>query len=300
MFRGPVENEAKSPDATPARERFREAVSRDGEIDLAEASLLIAAEEYPRLDVGSYLRRLDALAVGARERIAGVTIDEPAAFLERFHDFLYREEGFRGNEQDYYDPRNSFLSDVIDRHTGIPISLATVYLEVARRVLGEQGVQDGASRVHGVGFPGHFLMRWDLGDDEMVVVDPFYGSILDEQDCKRLLARVAGRRIAFRPELLQPLPSRGMLVRMLANLKGIWLKGGDLVRAVSACDRILLLMPDAGVEHRDRGLLWLRLECFRPALADLETYAARMPDATDAVSVAEQIASLRRTVARMS
>ena len=279
-----------------ARERFTAAVARpEADIDLGEAALLIAAEEYDGLDVRLYTRRLDDLAAGVRDRLGKVGLEDPPELVKRFHAFLFEESGFHGNENDYYDPRNSFLNEVLERKTGIPITLAAVYLEVARRVTTRAG---DALPVRGIGFPGHFLARWEV--DDAILVDPFYGSLLGEDDCKRLLERVSGGKIAYRKELLAPLPRRGMLVRMLANLKGVWIKKGELPRAISAIDRILLLAPDAIAERRDRGLLWLKLECFRPALADLEAYLAKSTAAPDARGVEAQIIQLRRTVSRIS
>ena len=276
---------------SPVRDRFAElARLPDEEIGLALAALLIAAEEYEGLDVDAYSARIDDLAAGAQDRVRGARVDQnPRELIARYHAYLFEELGFRGNEDDYYDPKNSFLNDVLDRRTGIPISLAAIYVEVARRL---------GWPVRGVGFPGHFLAKWEL-DEGDVVVDPFFGTVVSEGDCKELLTRVSNGQIAFRRELLAPLPTRGILARMLANLKGVWVKRGDFVRAISACDRILLLAPEAVTEYRDRGLLWGKLECHRPALADLEQYLARAPRAADAGTVREQAASLREQIARL-
>lgn len=273
------------------RDRFAElARLPDPEIDLALAALLIAAEEYDGLDVAAYAARIDDLAEGARHRVGGARVDEsPRLLIDRFHAYLFEELGFRGNEDDYYDPKNSFLNDVLDRRTGIPISLAAIYVEVARRL---------GWPVRGVGFPGHFLAKWELIEGD-VVVDPFFGTVVTEEDCKELLTRVSNGQLAFRKELLAPLPTRGILARMLANLKGVWVKRSDFLRAISACDRILLLMPDAVIEYRDRGLLWGKLECHRPALADLERYLSSAPRAADARTVREHAASLRGHVGKL-
>jgi regulator of sirC expression with transglutaminase-like and TPR domain len=271
-----------------ARERFASAIARP-QIDLTEASLLIAAEEYPGLDVAAYARRIDEIASRGRARLAGAA--DGADRVRRFHAFLFHDEGFRGNEADYYDPKNSFLNDVLERKLGIPISLAIVYLEVARRL---------GLPVHGVGFPGHFLTKWELDDGPEIVADPFHGAIVAEADCRKILQRLSGGQIAFRKELLAPLPARGILVRMLANLKGVWVRKGDLLKGVAASDRILLLAPEATTEYRDRGLLWLKLECFRPALADLESYLERATDASDLAKIEEQVAALRVTASRIS
>ena len=274
-----------------ARERFAELARRpDEQIDLAEAALLIAAEEYTGLDVALYTRRIDDLAEGARQRVGAARIESsPMLLIDRFHAYLFEELGFRGNDEDYYDPRNSFLNEVLDRRTGIPISLAAVYVEVARRL---------EWPVRGVGFPGHFLAKWELTEGE-VVVDPFHGTVLSENDCRELLSRVSGGQLSFRRELLASLPNRGIVARMLANLKGIWIKRGDFLRAISACDRILLVVPEAVVEFRDRGLLWLKLECYRPALDDLERYLVAAPRAADARNIQEQVHSVREHVSRI-
>jgi regulator of sirC expression with transglutaminase-like and TPR domain len=276
---------------SPVRDRFAQlARLPDDEIDLALAALLIAAEEYEGLDVDAYSARIDDLAAGARDRVGGARVEQnPRQLIDRYHTYLFEELGFRGNEDDYYDPKNSFLNDVLDRRTGIPISLAAVYVEVARRL---------GWPVRGVGFPGHFLAKWEL-DDGDVVVDPFFGTVVSEVDCKELLTRVSNGQIAFRRELLASLPTRGILARMLANLKGVWVKRSDFLRAISACDRILLLVPEAVIEYRDRGLLWGKLECHRPALADLERYLAQAPRAADARTVREQATNLREQIARL-
>lgn len=273
------------------RDRFAElARLPDEEIDLALAALLIAAEEYEGLDVAAYAGRIDDLAAGAGGRVGGARLERnPRELIDRYHTYLFEEMGFRGNEDDYYDPKNSFLNDVLDRRTGIPISLAAIYVEVARRLRWP---------VRGVGFPGHFLAKWEL-DDGDVVVDPFFGTVVSEGDCRELLTRVSNGQIAFRRELLAPLSTRGILARMLANLKGVWVKRNDFLRAISACDRILLLVPEAVIEYRDRGLLWGKLECHRPALADLERYLAHAPRAADARTVREQAAGLRGQIARL-
>lgn len=248
-----------------ARARFAElARSPDEEIDLAEAALVIASEAYPALEPGAYLDRLDALAEQAASRLEGRDARERAHAWCRF---LHRENGFRGNREDYYDPRNSFLNDVLDRRLGIPITLALVYMEVARR-LGEP--------VLGIGFPGHFLAKY-AGDEE-IVMDPFDGAILSEADCRGLLRRALGDHAPFDRCYLRAATRREILVRMLRNLKHAAVARDDVKDAVACCDRILLLWPDCAAEYRDRGVLYQRLECFRAARADLERFLALAPD----------------------
>ena len=187
-----------------ARSQFgRIAALPDSRIDLAEAALWIAAEEYPGLDVGTYLARLADLADAADARLRGAR----GAFerVERLNEFLYREVGFAGNRDDYYDARNSFLNEVLERRTGIPITLAIVYVWIARRI----GVP-----AHGVGFPGHFLVRCD-GPDE-ILIDPFTGAIVTRDDCDSRLRAAAGAEVPFDPRLLEPTPARQILARQMS------------------------------------------------------------------------------------
>jgi regulator of sirC expression with transglutaminase-like and TPR domain len=258
-----------------ARARFEElARSPDDGIDLAEAALVIASEAYPALDPGAYLERLDALAAQAASRLRGDSRERTQALCR----FLHRENGFRGNREDYYDPRNSFLNDVLDRGLGIPITLALVYMEVARRL---------AEPVQGVGFPGHFLVKY-AGDEE-IVIDPFDGAILSETDCRLLLRRALGDHACFDRRYLRPATTREILVRMLRNLKHVAVAGDRLNDAVACCDRILLLWPDCAAEYRDRGVLHQRLECFRAARADLERFLALAPDDPSAGAVRDTL-----------
>ncbi|HSB62457.1 MAG TPA: transglutaminase-like domain-containing protein [Vicinamibacteria bacterium] len=206
----------------------------EAEIPLAEAALLIAAEEYAGLDIPGWLGHLDALAGRAAARIgATMDVEATAAALNRL---LFEEEQFRGNDQDYYDPRNSFLNEVLARHLGIPITLSVVYLEVATRA-GVRGC--------GIGFPGHFLVRLERQGDTRLL-DPFHGGRrLTEAECQLLLQRLHGDTARLDPRHLQPVTPRQILVRMLNNLKGIYLTRRDWGRALAAMERMLLLDPDA-------------------------------------------------------
>jgi regulator of sirC expression with transglutaminase-like and TPR domain len=213
----------------------------DAEIPLAEGALLIAAEEYPGLDVPGWLARLDALGDRAGARIgAGMDVEAAAGALGRL---LFDEEGFRGNAEDYYDPRNSFLNEVLARRLGIPITLSLVYLEVAARA----GV-----RGQGVGFPGHFLVRLERRGDARLL-DPFHGGrLLDDAGCRRLLKRVRGEAARLDPRHLEPVTTRQILVRMLNNLAEIYRTRRDFGRALAALERILLLDPGARDAIRDQ------------------------------------------------
>lgn len=221
----------------------------DAEIDLAEAALWIAAEEHPGVDVAESLRRLDALA----EALApgwpqGGTLADRVARLNRY---LFAEQGFRGNLRDYYDPRNSYLDQVIDRRLGIPITLAIVYMAVASRL----GLD-----CRGISFPGHFLVKCVDADEGELVVDAFSGALVSRAECQRRLDAVAGRRLRLDPALhLRAASAREILVRVLANLKQIFHAKGDLAGALACCDRILLLTPDAPLEQRERDALRARV-----------------------------------------
>jgi len=264
------------------RERFVDLVSRpDVEVDLAEAALWISAEERPGVEVGRWLARLDELGAEARRRIAAVH-EGPGAELERLErlcELLFVELGFGGDREDYHDPAASFLDRVLARRRGIPITLAVVLLEVGRRA--------GVPLV-GVGFPCHFLVR--SARHPQVLLDPFEGTLLTAEDCRRLLARVCGGRIPFHPRLLAPVGPRAILHRMLNNLRAVHLARGDEERALAALDRMLLLAPDDAVHLRERGLLRLGRGEVAAALDDLARYVAVEPEAPDRAAVQDLLA----------
>jgi regulator of sirC expression with transglutaminase-like and TPR domain len=271
-----------------SRDRFSRLVAGpDAAVDLAEASLLIAAEEYPGLDVPRYLERLDRMGRDAQERLAR----GPRAGVEALSAYLFEEEGFRGNVEDYYDPRNSFLNEVIDRRTGIPITLSMLYMEVARRA----GVG-----VFGVGLPGHFLVRAEAAG-RAVLVDPFHGgALLSEADCQKRLDRVFDGRLRLEPEMLAPCPRKGILARMLRNLKAIYAKADDYPRALRTMDLLLSLDPKSGEDLRDRGLLHAAFDCYGLAAADLEAYLALAPAAPEASALQVKITEMRSRAARLN
>jgi regulator of sirC expression with transglutaminase-like and TPR domain len=264
-----------------ARARFAALIARDP-LPLDEAALAIAAEEYPRLDVAAYLARLDVLAarVVQRSPVPG----RSATALHALRSVLAEEEGLRGNDADYGDPRNSFLNDVLDRRLGIPISLSVVYMEVARRT---------GLPLEGVGFPGHFLAKYVSPSGREVFVDAFNGGeMLSADECAaRYRARTGGRDLD-RKHLAAVTP-RQILTRMLANLRRIYLERSDDVRAYGVLDRMLLLVPGQLDALRDRGLVSARLGAAAPAERDLEAYLSRVPSASDAAEVRRVLAALR-------
>ena len=252
------------------------------ELPLAEGALLIAAEEYQDLDVARYLRVLDALADDARAAIGPG--EDPPRRAAALCDFLYRERGFRGNREHYSDPRNSFLNDVLDRGLGIPISLAVVYLEVGWRL---------RLPIFGVGMPAHFLAGCETAG-EPLFVDLFHGTVLTEDGCERLFRQTIGGAAPFRRAYLVATPARDILVRMLRNLKGIFLQQEDMDRAAAAIERILLLAPDLPEDIRDLGLV--RFHQGKPAEARdlLSRYLRSVPrDAADRTVIEGYLARIR-------
>jgi len=249
----------------------------DADIDLTEAALLIALEHDPRIDLPACRRALAALGQRAEDRLR----DAAAPSAQALCRFLAWEEGFRGNTVDYYNPDNSYLNRVLDSRTGIPISLALVYLEVARQL----GVAAA-----GVSFPGHFLIRVEApASGQPTLIDPFAGRTLSPQDCEELL-RVSSRgALAFTAELLAPAAKREILRRMLGNLKLIYLQREDFAESLSLCDRLLLIDPDSLQDRLDRALALEKLEFFTLAADELERLAQRpelaaQPQALAAVS----------------
>lgn len=261
-----------------ARERFTQLVSGpEEELDLAEAALLIAQEEHPELDVAAYLRQLDGLAAAVRARLPEAP--EPTDIIHSLNIQLFGEEGLAGNESEYYDPRNSFLNEVLDRKRGIPITLSVIYLEVGRRL---------GLPLAGVGFPGHFLVKYSGADGELVL-DPFAGGVtLSREELAQKLRRMYGDANPFLaqiPQLLAPASKKEILLRMLHNLKGIYLQQNDFTRALAAIDRILLVTPDLAMEVRDRGAVHQRLGHLQAALQDFRRYLQMVPNAEDAETV---------------
>lgn len=261
----------------------------DAEVDLGQASLLIAREEYPELDVPGYLARLDDMGLALRARLADEPRPERAVMA--LNRYLFQEEGFRGNVEEYYDPRNSYLNDVLDRRIGIPITLSTVYMEVARRA--------GVS-VAGVGLPGHFIVRV-LSGEHGLLVDPFHGGVLlTEADCQERLDRIFAGRVKIEPGMLAPCGRKEILGRMLRNLKAIFVRREDYPRALRAADLLLCIQPDSAEDLRDRGVLYAALDCYGLALRDLEDYLALNPDTPEAPEISGRIAALRHKAARLN
>jgi regulator of sirC expression with transglutaminase-like and TPR domain len=276
-----------------ASERWHRLVAAPPQnVSLAEGALLIAADEYAELDVDAYLKQLDEIASTLHRRLrSDITTSEALLAMNRY---LFEELGFKGNSQDYYDPRNSFLNEVIDRRIGIPITLAVVYIEVGRRI---------GLPLHGVSFPTHFLVKCTLRDGA-IVLDPYArGMSLGAKDLKERLQAMA-KDLEPDDKLLKTMLGAAspneIFARMLRNLRAIWTSKGDRMRALNASSRILTLLPRAAEEYRERAQLYRELECFRAALADYRSYLRLKPEAADSENVSRHIAELEPLAARLN
>jgi regulator of sirC expression with transglutaminase-like and TPR domain len=271
-----------------ARTEFVRIAAREP-IPLAHGALLIAKEEYPDLDVTQYLEHLASLGYAAERAVrAGTSTIER---IELLSDFLFVQTGFAGNRDNYGDPRNSFLNEVLERRLGIPITLSVVYLEVGRRA----GLQ-----LFGVSFPSHFLVK-AVDERGELIIDPFNGgSILSLDDIRDRLKQIYGKALEVRPALLKAVGARQILARMLRNLKNIYLSGADWTRALAALDRILVLEPSAADEILERATIYERLECFGAALGDLQSFLTQAPDHPAADAAREAAMRLARQVARIN
>lgn len=269
-----------------ARQAFQDIAALDEEsIPLDRASLVMALEDYPNLDIRAYLRRLDTLAARA-EVIMGEDPD-PVNAIEGINQVLFVQEGLRGNDEDYYDPRNSYLNEVLDRRLGIPISLSVIFMEIARRI--------GFS-IKGLGFPGHFLVKHVFNDRD-IIIDPFnLGRILTPNDCQELLDKIYSGTVSMNASLLQPMDKRAILTRMLYNLKGVYVQKEQNYKALSIIDKILMLNPSTPSEMRDRGLLYMQTSLFAQALADLESYLKSVTAPEDGTYIQNHIKMLRSIV----
>ena len=267
-----------------------EPVREDASIDLATAALAIARTEYPALDSPYYLSRLDGLAKRVRSRMrSSPTARENIALLNRV---LFDEEGLRGNRENYYDPRNSFLNDVLDRKLGIPITLSLVYMDVARRV---------GFPLCGTGMPGHFLVkRCDPMSGE-IIVDPFNrGLIVSTAECQKRLNEIYSGEIAMRPEFLYAVTHREILTRILNNLRQVYFTQRNLHKGLRILDLLLAIPPLSPDLLRERGLVRLNLEQYLGAARDLGGYLQACPEAPDSDDVRETLEMLRQLLARMN
>jgi regulator of sirC expression with transglutaminase-like and TPR domain len=276
-------------DPDPSLAEFSVVVDRpDDQIDLARAALLIAAAEHPGLDVDAHLGRLAALAeeAGPARRAA-----DALGRLHRLREHLFEELGFAGDRDNYFDPRNSHLNEVLDRRLGIPITLSLVLIEVGRRLDLE---------MEGIGLPGHFITGARIAG-EQVLLDPFNrGALLTTESCRDLVGRALGRTVRLTPEHFAPVGNRQFLARMLANLKGVYWRREAWDKVVRVIDRLLVLNPAAAGERRDRGAAWSNLGRLERGVADWEQYLTDVPNAADREQVRHQLRRVRQKLAQLN
>ena len=262
----------------------------DSAIPLAQAALLLASDEYPGLDVDAYLRRLETLAAQAP---SGVYDGVPKHSLAELSQYLFYHSRFTGNAENYYDPRNSYLNDVLDRRLGIPISLSVLMIDIAARL---------NIPLRGVGLPGHFVVR-HMGADPPLFADPFnHGRLLSALDCHELAAKIYNDQIRISPEVLEPVGNLHILQRMLLNLKIIYTQSNDHPRTARVITRLLQAQHEAPTPtlFRDRGYSLMQMKQLRPALCDMTHYLELAPGASDTDVVERQIELLLGQLSRMN
>jgi len=266
---------------TLAAELFKEMVSRpESQVDLVSAALLIALDEYPALDIQRYLREIDAMASRFRSENRFSLEARPMDAIEKLNQFLFHTQGFRGNTDDYYDPRNSYLNEVLERRVGIPITLSLVFMEVGKRT---------GLKIEGVGMPGHFIVKC-LHKELEVFVDPFnQGEILREDDCRKRMELQYGTGFEFSRSFLASVNKHQILTRMLANLKGIYIQRQEFRKALATIEKVILVNPESHSEIRDRGTVHFKLNNLSSALADWARYLQMQPGAADAEEVRNQM-----------
>ena len=266
-----------------ARQRFREiAVLPEPLVDLVEASLVISLEDNPRLDVSRYLQQVGSWTGAVQARLEGShDVERIVATINRL---LFEEEGFHGQNDDYYDPRSALLNEALDRHAGLPITLSILYIEISRRV----GV-DAA----GISLPGRFLVKLS-GEFGQVFVDPFDGGrVLSTIELQVILDEMYGGGVRLREHHLRSFSAKDILGRELAQLKAAYLAQHDLQRAAASIDRLLILDQRDPFEIRDRAAIAMQMHAYTQAIDFFERYLELMPHAEDRARVREQIAYLR-------
>jgi regulator of sirC expression with transglutaminase-like and TPR domain len=273
-----------------SRKTFQQLVTLpDSAIPLAEASLILACEEYPQLEISPYLDVLDNMAEIAAQKL--LPADSPVETIKKINTVLFEIFEFRGATQDYYDPRNSFFNDVLDRRIGIPITLSTVYMEVSRRL---------NFPIVGVGLPGHFIVKYSDRLQEFFL-DPFNrGQILTRDDCRNRIYERYGDSVEFSDRMLGRVTHRQILWRMLNNLKEIYLRAHAFDKGLAIVDMMLMVAPEEIPQFRDRGLLRLQLRQFAGATRDLEHYVRHSPGADDREEIENHLKELRRIRATMN
>lgn len=259
----------------------------DGDVDLARAALLISGEVYPDIDVQNYVNTLDSMATDIH--VSTAARSSPRELAAAISDYLFLRRGFAGNEDDYYDPRNSYLSQVMDRHLGIPITLSLVFMEVGRRL---------GLPAEGIGLPGHFIVRID-GEGEGLYVDAFHkGRLMTGRECLQAVQAMFKGRLNLRLEHLLPYSNRQILTRLLGNLKINYMRQSQLRRALGSMDLMVLTEPSVATNYKERAGMLAQSGRHTLAAADLTKYLELAPQANDAADIQRQIRALWYTVAQ--
>lgn len=266
-----------------ARQRFTAlAQLPEPHIDLVEASLIVALEDNPALDISHYLDQVAHWSDAVRERLVGSRDVE--RIVESINRLLFDEEGFHGEDDDYYDPKSALLNETLDRHAGLPIALSILYIEISRRIGAEAA---------GVSLPGRFLVKFS-GDFGVVIVDPFDGGrVLSTVELQKILDGMYGGGVRLREHHLRSFTPKEILARELSHLKAAYMARHDLQRAAATVDRLLILDGRDPYELRDRAALAMQMHAYALAIECLERYLALTPHAGDAGRIREQIAYLR-------
>jgi regulator of sirC expression with transglutaminase-like and TPR domain len=270
---------------------LRAALRDEPGVALDIAALEMAAIERPGLDAAPYLETLDRIASELDTRLGGHGGADGPRFIRIANQFLFEELGFRGNDTDYYDPSNSCLDVVLDRRTGIPISLSVIYIEVARRL---------AKPVWGIGLPGHFVVQYsDL--EYSTYLDPFHGGkLLTEDDCTKLAREITGVDPTSEPSTLAPVGTRYILVRMLNNLRSAYFRVKQYGKAATVMDLLVEAFPDNADYYKTRGVARLHLREFVAAKRDLEKYLKLSPKAEDKAEITRQLEAIHRWLGRLN
>ena len=250
-------------------------------VQLDVAALEVARLEHPGLDLGPWIDRLDRIAVEVANRTPDLC--NGASFVAAANQYLFQELGLRGNQSDYYDPRNSCINDVLERGLGIPITLSVIYIEIARRL---------AKPIFGIGLPGHFVVQYEDGLYS-TFIDVFHGGeLLDAEECREMGRRRSGREMD--PRHFLPYSRKEVVVRMLRNLKGIYVRSQDFDKALRVMDLLVAACPDSAEEHKQRAVVNLHLRRWHDAKADLDAYLRLAPNGADAAEVRAQADALNR------
>ncbi len=273
----------------PPIERLREHISQ-AKFDLAETALIIAQAEYPQLEIAQYVDKIDKLAQQVRKQTQNLS--SAPDILYAMNQVLFEQQKFIGNNQDYYNPRNSFLNDVLDQKQGIPITLSILYLEIAKRL---------ELPLEGVSFPGHFLVKLAVSEGE-IILDPFCkGVSLSQEELMQRLESTYGLDVDNEVlyQSLETASNADILVRLLRNLKIIYLRQKQFQKALTVLDQLLIFTPNTADEWRDRGLVYQQLECFKAAAYNYQQYLELAPESPDNELISAQIYDLQKHIAQL-